>query len=594
MAAPSGTTAQRPSTPRRIRRIKFMKTQPARLLRTLCLALGVGAATSLSAAADNDGIGGPLPAQELTPRTVYQFLLAEIAGARGQIGLSAQLYLDLARATRDPRIARRATEIAMYSRNPQMAAEAASLWVEVAPNSEEARRILAGVGGATGGAANLDNVQTQLARALAQSNGRLPQNLLGLNRALAGIPDKDAVLRIVQRLTEPYLDAPEAYVARAQAAMVAQDPMLALGAVDSALQLRPGWEPAVMLKAQILQHSGASAEAARQLEIEVERNPDNNALRLAYARSLVSAQRFEDARSEFRRLLAASPNDAELLYAVGLLSMQLDDKAEAEAHYLRALDNGHPQPDLIRLQLGLLADGRGDGVAARKWFGEITDERHVPEAMIRSAQSMAREGRIDEARALLKAQDGNDELQRRYLIAEAQLLREADRTADALTVLDDALRDQPDDTDLLYETAMLAERLDRIDLMESRLRRVIELKPDHAHAHNALGYSLADRNLRLDEAEALIVRALELLPDDPFILDSMGWVRFRRGDAKEAAVHLERAYAIRADAEIAAHLGEVLWTLQRQTDANRIFDEALKAHPDNKLLADTVRRLRGQ
>jgi len=591
MAAPSGTTEQGPCTPRRI---KFMKTQPVRILRTLCLALGLGAAASVSTAAENDGIGGPLPAQELTPRTVYQFLLAEIAGARGQISLSAQLYLDLARATRDPRIARRATEVAMYSRNPQMAAEAASLWVEVAPDSEEARRILTGVGGAGGGAANLDNVQTQLARALAQSNGRLPQNLLGLNRALAGIPDKDAVLRIVQRLTEPYLDVPEAYVARAQAAMVAQDPMLALGAVDSALQLRPGWEPAVLLKAQILQHSGASAEAARQLEAEVLRNPDNNALRLAYARSLVSAQRFEDARSEFRRLLAASPNDAELLYAVGLLSMQLDEKAEAEAHYLRALDNGHPQPDLIRLQLGLLADDRGDGAAARKWFSEITDERHVPEAMIRSAQSMAREGRIDEARALLKAQDGKDEVQRRYLIAEAQLLREADRSADALNVLDDALREQPDDTDLLYETAMLAERLDRIDLMEDRLRRVIELKPDHAHAHNALGYSLADRSLRLDEAEALIVRALELLPDDPFILDSMGWVRFRRGDAKEAAVHLERAYAIRADAEIAAHLGEVLWTLQRQTEANRIFDEALKAHPDNKLLADTVRRLRGQ
>ncbi|WP_341647702.1 tetratricopeptide repeat protein [Thauera humireducens] len=219
----------------------------------------------------------------------------------------------------------------MYSRNPQMAGEAASLWVEVAPNSEEARRILAGVGGPTGGAANLDNVQTHLARALAQSNGRLPQNLLGLNRALAGIPDKDAVLRIVQRLTEPYLDVPEAYIARAQAAMVAQDPMLALGAVDLALQLRPGWEPAVMLKAQILQHSGANAEAARQLEAEVQRNPDNNALRLAYARALVSAQRFEDARSEFRRLLAFSPNDAELLYAVGLLSAQLDDKAEAES-----------------------------------------------------------------------------------------------------------------------------------------------------------------------------------------------------------------------------------------------------------------------
>ncbi len=568
-----------------------MKICHSRTVRTLCLAISLGVTAGLAGAADKDIVGGPLPAQELTPRTIYQFLLAEIAGARGQIGLSAQLYLDLARATRDPRIARRATEVAMYSRNPQMAGEAARLWSETAPDSEEARRVLAGVGG---GASSLEQIQVQLARALAQSNGRLGQNLLGLNRALAAIPDKNAVQEIVQRLTEPYLEQPEAHVARAHAAMMAEEPMQALGAIDIALQLKPGWETAVQLKAQILQHTGASAEAARQLEAELARNPGSAALRLAYARALVSAQRFEEAREEFRRMLAANPEDAELLYAVGLLSMQLNDRETAEAHYLKALEAGYPQPDLIRLQLGQLAENRGEGTLARKWFSEVRDDQFKPEAMIRSAQSMAREGRIDEARALLKAQDGSEETKRRYLLAEAQILRDADRSAEALAVLETALRSTPDDTDLLYETAMLAERLNDLDLMEKRLRRVIELKPDHAHAYNALGYSLADRSLRMDEAEALIVRALELSPDDPFILDSLGWVRFRRGDATAALEHLERAYAIRQDAEIAAHLGEVLWSAERREDANRIFDEALKAHPSSKVLADTVRRVRGE
>lgn len=568
-----------------------MNTRPSRTLRTLCLAIGLGASACIASAADKDAAGGALPAQELTPRTVYQFLLAEIAGARGQIGLSAQLYLDLARATRDPRIARRATEIAMYSRNLQMASEAARLWMETAPDSEEARRVSAGMGG---GGGSLEQIQVQLARTLAQSNGRLGQNLLGLNRALAGIPDKGVVHSIVQRLTDPYLDLPEAHVARAQAAMIAEEPMQALGAVDTALQLKPGWEPAIQLKAQILQHTGATAEAVRQLEAELMRNPGSPSLRLAYARALVSAQRFDEARNEFRRLLSATPEDAELLYAVGLLSMQLDDPAEAETQYLRALEAGYPQPDLIRLQLGQIAEQRGEGAQARQWFGQVDDERHRAEAMIRSAQSLAREGAVDEARALLRAQDGSDEDLRRYLLAEAQILREAGRTAEALAALDDALAAMPDDTDLLYEAAMLAERLGRIELMETRLRRVIELKPDHAHAYNALGYSLADRGMRLDEAEALIEHALELSPDDAFILDSMGWVRFRRGDAAGALTHLEHAYTIRNDAEIAAHLGEVLWALERREDANRLFDEALQLHPDNSLLADTVRRLRGQ
>jgi Flp pilus assembly protein TadD len=230
-------------------------------------------------------------------------------------------------------------------------------------------------------------------------------------------------------------------------------------------------------------------------------------------------------------------------------------------------------------------------------YDEVGAGEHRAEAVIRSAQSFAREGKLDEAQRYLQAQqgkEGENATRRRYILAEAQLLRDAGKHADALTVIDAALRGAPDDTDLLYESAMLAERLDRINIMETRLRRVIALKPDHAHAFNALGYSLADRGLRLKEAEALVTRALELAPDDPFILDSMGWVRFRRGDGAGALPHLERAYRIRQDPEIAAHLGEVLWKLQRQSDAERIFSEAIAAHPDNKLLRDTAQRLRAK
>ena len=563
-----------------------MKTALRRLTRSLCLALALGASGPAIA---NGNAPDNLPAQELTPRALYHFLLAEIAGARGEFELAAQLYVELARSTRDARVARRATEVAMYARNLPLASEAARLWASAEPESDEARRILGGL--SSSGEQNLDTIQMHLAMALASSSERLAQNLLALPRSLARLPDRQAARTIIFRLTEPYLDQPEAQVARAQASLGSGDAMAALAAAEQALSLRPGWEPAVLLKAQVLQQAGANAEALRHLEAELERQPDSRALQHARARTLIGAQRFAEARQAFRQLLASDTQNPDLLFAVALLSLQLDDIADAEAKLLAALAAGHSQPDTIRLHLGQIAESRGDGAAARKWFGEITDDDHQVEATIRSARSFAREGRIDEARALLQTEADDAELVRRYVMAEAQILRDANRPADALAVLDEALRETPDDPDLLYEAGMLEERLDRIERMETRLRRVIALQPNQAHAYNALGYSLADRNLRLDEAEALIARALELAPNDPFILDSMGWVRFRRGDPAAALGHLERAYSLRQDAEIAAHLGEVLWALARHDDARRILLEALTRHADNRVLSDTITRL---
>ncbi len=533
-----------------------------------------------------------LPPQELTEQLLFMLLLAEIAGARGEIAVSVEAYIELARMTRDPRIAKRATEIALFARDIGAAAEAARLWVEADPDSDEAKRVLAGVLASSG--ERLNEVQIQLARILALSPDQLEQNLLGLNRALARVPDRQVVRSIVFRLTEPYLDQAAAHFARAQAEAGAEDGIGALAAIDEALERRPDWESAVQFKAQLLVQLDATDDALALLEDYLQRSPGSDQIRLSYARTLVTAGNLQAALAEFQRLLDASPADRDLMYAVALVSSQLENYAVAEQLFERALAAGHHEADNIRLNLGHIAERRDRPDDALRWYRAVAAGRNHLDAQVRIALLLARQGEIEEARRHLRSVAAEGEERRRLLLTETLVLRNAGRYADALLVIDDALRSDPEDSEMLYESAMLAERLDKLSEMEARLRKLITLEPDHAHAYNALGYTLADRGLRLDEAESLIGRALELAPDDPFILDSMGWVRFRQNDAEAALTHLERAYAIQPDPEIAAHLGEVLWSLDRREEAMRIWREALQESPDNEALSDTIRRFNPQ
>lgn len=529
-----------------------------------------------------------LPVQALTEQVLFMLLLAEIAGARGEVAVSVEAYLELARMTRDPRIAKRATEIALFARDIGAATEAARLWAEADPESDEAQRVLAGILASSG--ERLNEVQIQLARILALSPDQLEQNLLGLNRALARVPDKQIVRSIVFRLTEPYLDQSAAHFARAQAEAGAEDGFGALAAIERALELRPDWEPAMQFKTQLLVQLDAMDQALDFLEDHLQRHPEAHQIRLAYARTLVTAKQYEAARTEFRRLLDTEPADRDLMYAVALVSSQLDDYEMAEELFERALEAGHPEADNIRMNLGNIAERRDRPEQALGWYRAVAGGRNHLDAQVRIALVLARQGEIEEARAHLRSVAAEGEERTRIRLAEILVLRNAGRYADALQVADEALQDDPESGELLYESAMLAERLDRLHVMESRLRTLIALEPDHAHAHNALGYTLADRGLRLDEAESLIARALELSPGDPFILDSMGWVRFRQNDPEQALVHLERAYAIQPDPEIAAHLGEVLWSLDRRDEAMRIWQDALQRNPDNEALGETIRR----
>ncbi len=413
-----------------------------------------------------------------------------------------------------------------------------------------------------------------------------------LNRLLAGNPDKASNLRVVRKLAERHPQLAQAQFAIAQAALAAGDDAAALAAIRQAAALRPEWEMAAIFEAQILQKR-SPAEAAKSLGAFIERNPTAREARLNYARTLVLDKRYPEARKQFEALLAANPGNTDVIYAVGLLAFQLKDFPVAEENMKRLLGLSYRDPNGVKYLLGQIAEEQKQWPRAIEWYKQIEDGDHALAARMRTANAIAKQGRLDEARAFLRrieTENAGEQVQ--LVVAEAQLLREADRHRDAYDMLGQALQKDPDQPELLYDYALTAEKLERFDVLESKLRKLIEVRPDHAHAYNALGYSFAERNTRLPEARKLIERALELAPEDYFIIDSLGWVLYRQGDLKGAATQLRRAYDGRPDAEIGAHLGEVLWVMGERAEADRIWKESLDSSPENETLLKTIKRVK--
>jgi tetratricopeptide (TPR) repeat protein len=376
----------------------------------------------------------------------------------------------------------------------------------------------------------------------------------------------------------------------AQAAWNAEDTELALSETRAALELRPDWELAALFQAQVLQRR-SGAEALSYLARYLEQHPQAKDARLNYARLLVSEKKFPEARKQFEVLLADFPNNAEVTMAVALLAMQSNDFDAAETQLKRALENNYKDPDAVRLYLGQVNEERKRFDEALKWYSSVSPGEQYINAQARYAGVLSKQGRLADARKHLREISPRNNQQRVQLVqAEAQLLREATAYQEAFDVLGRALAEQPDYPDLLYDYAMAAEKVNRPDVLENNLRKLIALRPDHAHAHNALGYTLADRNERLGEARALIEAALKLAPEDPFIMDSMGWVLYREGQVKEALGYLQRAYTMRPDPEIAAHLGELLWAGGQREEARKLWSDVLKEHPKNEVLQNTVNR----
>lgn len=566
----------------------------------------------------------PAPAvSELTPELLYQILLAEIAGNRGSVPLAIHLYADLAKTTRDARIARRATEVALYAQQNELALESAQIWVAAAPASATARQSLAAlllsarqpeaalphlaklltlpltdVPASDPDAAEEDDAPPLAAGADAATIVQVAR-LNQVYRLLTHYPDKARVLQMVEQLTADHTRLAEAQLIRAQASLEARDQALALENAERAIALRPDWAQAVLFKAQV-QRRSSSKQASQTLQDFLARHPDSSEVRLAYARILIGDKHYDAARREFDRLLKTNRDDPEVLYPAALLAMQLNDLPIAEKHLRHLLDlgsaNPHPEgnTNLLRYYLGQIAEESQRLTDAIDWYTKVTPgEQYLP-AFGRAARLLAKSGRLDEGRALLhQAAIDNPPERVQLLVAEAQLLVSSNQLAAAYALLGEQLASQPDQPTLLYETALLAEKLGQYEIMERHLRRLIHIQPDDAHAYNALGYSLVDQGKRLDEARQLIDQGLALAPEDAFILDSKGWLLYRVGDKVAALAVLREAYGRRADAEIAAHLGEVLWVSDMQDEARKTWQESIKIHPDNPLLRDTMQKFLG-
>lgn len=528
-----------------------------------------------------------LPAVPLTDDLLFQFLVSEIAGQRGMLALAKEGYLDLARKTRDPRVVRRATEVALYSRDQEAALELSRLWLELEPDSGRALQTLVVMLISQGQVAE---AAPYLEKML--DGADLEAGFMQLPALFAKTRDTAAAYQVVKSLAQKHPQLAEARYAQAHAALQAGFAEEANEALKQADSLKPGWEPAALMRAQMMAKT-SRVQAQDFLREFVGKYPDAQDVRLAYARMLVSANQYEEAYKQFARLATELPGSAEIAMAAGLLSLQMGKLEDAETFLNRTLELGQEDGGTVRYYLGQVAEERKDFNLAATRYLSIAGGEYLVSSRTRLASMYARQGRLEEARGVLKAiVPGNDVQKVQLIQAEADLLREAKDHVAVFALLDAAVKERPEHIDLLYDRAMAAEKLNKLDVLEEDLRKVIRLKPDYAHAYNALGYSLAEKTDRLAEATQLLDKAISLAPEDPFILDSMGWLHYRKGNLDKAREFLERAWRLRQDPEIAAHLGEVLWMKGSRDEASRLWQSSLQSYPENEVLIEILKKFK--
>ncbi|HSW84077.1 MAG TPA: tetratricopeptide repeat protein [Usitatibacter sp.] len=510
---------------------------------------------------------------------IYEYLVAEMAAQRGDTEGALAVFHRLARELKDPAIARRAVETAIRARAFGPALESATLLLELDPESSLAREIIAALLANEG---DLAKAQDRLGLLLAKNPNRGPM-VMQLSYLLAKFPDKVATLAATQSIVQPYLKTPEAHYAIGVAALVAGKVDLAAKEADEALAIQPAWEQGAILKAQVLRKASPS-DVLPFYEQFVAEHPRSQDVRMQLGRELAAERKLAEAREQFREAEKLTKSDPQAAYAIGLLSLQLEEYLEAQVAFTRALKQGYREPTSIYLGLGQAAEGLKRYEEAIGWYQKVEAGDWV-RAQLKIATLIARQQGLAAGREYLQrieARTEDDSIQ--MIQVEAQLLRDAKAWNETYEMLSHAVAKYPDSFELLYDRAMAAERIDKLDVLEADLRKVIKMKPDYAHAYNALGYTLADKTKRLTEAKDLIEKAYKLQPDDPFILDSLGWVYYRMGQTQAAIKHLQTAYGQRPDPEIAAHYGEVLWSAGNHDEARKIWNAALSENPNHETL----------
>ncbi|WP_460483424.1 tetratricopeptide repeat protein [Comamonas humi] len=537
---------------------------------------------------------------QLDAELFYELLLGEMYAYRGEAAPSVELLLDAARRSGDAKVYQRAAQVALLSRSAEQATMVARAWKEAHPQSSQANRFLLQVLLATNqGEATRALLKQEIANAPAAEKREFIQ---ALPRIYSRLGNRALAASIVRDALAPELENPatggDAWVAIGRVELAAGEKLPALESTRRAMAIDANNEGAARLAADLVNEGVSEAEPLVKAYLDKSSSADAH---LAYARSLMGAQRFDEALQQTRRAteLDADSPDAWMLKAI--IEAQTRQYAEADVSLLK-LDTLTPKlPSSVlqrevRIQSLMLreqmAEAQQKWAEAEQWARQIGEAGNQPLSTLRLASIRMQQGRFDDAEALLdKLPQDTQADQRTKLAAQVQLQKTAKNYTKALALQAKLVQLSPNDNDALYEQAMLAERLNDIDQMELLLRRIIARKNDYYHAYNALGYSLADRGLKLDEAKTLIETALKMSPGDPMITDSLGWVEYKLGNHERAAQLLEEAYTKMNDPEIGAHLAQVWWTQGKKQAAESLLRTVLKDAPDNEALLKTFQQL---
>ncbi|WOB09209.1 tetratricopeptide repeat protein [Piscinibacter gummiphilus] len=557
----------------------------------------------------NSALDGPL---------FYQLLRGELELRSGQVVEGHQALIDAARRTRDEALFRRATEAALQQRAIELALQSTQVWRATLPDSLEAARyqlqLLIVM--------NRPNETVEPLRTLLRLTPAAERSaaITALPRVFERSGDKAQTAKRLEEILKPSLGSADtrvaAQVAIARAWLAAGDSARANELAKTAHAQDPAAELPALLALELM----ATTPAAESLvQSHLQAKPSSLAIRMVYARVLSAAQRYADAVPQLEAVTRSDNAPLNAWLTLGALHLELKHPREGTAALLQYVQRAQNAPPPVAapasapqdddddnpatatdrgltqayLLLSQAAEQQRDYAGAEAWLAKVTDAQRALEVQSRRASLLAKQGKVQAARELIRnvPEKGPDD-QRAKLLAEAQMLREVKQWEEANRVLASANQKFPDDPDLLYEQSMMVEKLNRMDEMERLLRKVIALKPDHHHAYNALGYSLAERNQRLPEARELIKKALDLAPGEPFITDSLGWVEYRLGNRDEALRLLQQAYRSRPDVEIGAHLGEVLWMSGQRDEARRVLRESHNRDQGNEVLKETLARLR--
>lgn len=518
---------------------------------------------------------------------MYDVLIGELAVQRGNPQVASDFYLDAAKKSKNPQIASRSVSIANFADKKTDALESAKIWVKAEPKNTEAVRVLAILYLREN---NTEEAQKLLAELLNKDKESLPRNLLLTGAMLQRETSLKTAEKVSRYLTKLYPNQAESFYVHASLALQAGMNQDALTSIKKALAIKPKWIDAIILYPRILEENAQGEKALKFLSDYLSKHPKQDAVRLTYARILTTNQKLKEARDQFELLAIKMPNNQDVLFALAMLSMQFKEYNEAQSYLMRLEKLGKANSQ-VYFYLGQIAEQKKDLAKALQWYKKVQSKNYYLESQLRISVIIAKTESLKKALEFLhaiKVQKEDDK--RQVSIFEGNLLRDFKQYQAAFDFYTKLLKKNPKDLDFLYFRALVAERLNRLDVIIKDLSYVIETDPENAAALNALGYTLADKTNKLDEALKLIMRARELEPNDPAITDSLGWVNYKLGKTKVALKYLKEAMEQISDGEVAAHYGEVLWKSGNKEKAKEVWKKAKEKFSDNDVLLETIKR----